>query len=58
MKIFLVYFVNQFGDHHLQSIFDSVEKAEQCIVDARARRVRDNHYLTDDSFYIEGSQLQ
>ena len=58
MKIFLVYFVNQFGDHLLQCIFDSKQKAEQCIVDARARRVRDNHYLTDDSFYIEDSQLQ
>jgi hypothetical protein len=52
-KVYLVYFENEFNEHYLQSIFDSEEKAEKMIIDARERRIKDNHYLADDSYYVQ-----
>lgn len=56
-RIYLVYFENQYNEHYLQSIFDSKEKAEKMIIDARERRIKDNHYVVDDCYYIEESYL-
>lgn len=56
-KVYLMYFVNQFDENILQVIFDSKEKAEKAIIEARERRIKDNMYLVDDSFYIEEMYL-
>lgn len=56
-ELYLMYFVNQFDEHILQVIFDSKEKAENAIIEARERRIKDNMYLVDDSFYIERMYL-
>ena len=56
-KVYLVYFENEYNEHILQVIFDSEDKAEKCIIDARERRIKDNHYLADDSYYIVEADL-
>lgn len=53
MRLYLVYFINIMDEHHLQVIFDSEEKAAKHITEAKERRIKDNMYLVDDSYYIE-----
>jgi hypothetical protein len=53
MKLYMVYFCNDYDENILQMVFSSREKAEAYIVKATERRNSQNCYCGKDTFWID-----